>query len=305
MVKPPTAPRTNITRIFISPDEPRLRAGWRLSVHFLLLICSLLAFGIIGVPFILLFEGQEYTFRLVNQGIAIGGITLSVYLARRFVDRRSLRGLGLSLNPQAWRDLLVGFFIAGLMLGFIFGLEWAFGWLSYEGFTWEILSPRRVITETVTMFAIYLAVGWSEELLSRGYWLQNIEEGLDLDWALFISSTFFALAHIGNPGFSWIAMLGLLVAGYFLAFGYVRTRQLWLPIGLHIGWNFFEGTVFGFPVSGTDSFRLIIHTVKGPTIWTGGAFGPEAGLILLPGLVFGGVLIFWYTQRRRQPKTNP
>ena len=92
---------------------------------------------------------------------------------------------------------------------------------------------------------------------------------------------------------------GLTLAGLFLAFGYTQTRQLWLPIGLHIGWNFFEGTVFGFSVSGMDWPTLILQRPQGPELITGGAFGPEAGLIQLPALIIGGLLIYFYTRRRR------
>ena len=89
---------------------------------------------------------------------------------------------------------------------------------------------------------------------------------------------------------------------YFLLMAYLRTGQLWLSIGLHIGWNFFEGVVFGFPVSGLDIYRLIRHQIQGPEIWTGGAFGPEAGLIVLPALVIGAVLIYLYTRNRTTVK---
>jgi uncharacterized protein len=83
-----------------------------------------------------------------------------------------------------------------------------------------------------------------------------------------------------------------------MAFGYTRTRRLWLPIGLHIGWNFFEGPVFGFAVSGMGSFTLIRQAAAGRQVFTGGAFGPEAGLIVLPGLALGVLLIYWYTQEK-------
>jgi membrane protease YdiL (CAAX protease family) len=108
------------------------------------------------------------------------------------------------------------------------------------------------------------------------------------------------LAHSFNPNLSWQAFLGLFLSGLFLAYGYLRTRQLWLPIGLHLGWNFFEGNVFGFPVSGQYFYQLIRQTVSGPDIITGGAFGPEGGLILLPALLLGTVGIFWYTRNRNR-----
>ena len=96
-----------------------------------------------------------------------------------------------------------------------------------------------------------------------------------------------------------MAVAGIFLAGLFLAYGYLRTGQLWLSIGLHLGWNFFESAVFGFPVSGYDRPGLFHISVSGPEFWTGGAFGPEAGFIILPITLLGAVLIYLYTRHRK------
>jgi membrane protease YdiL (CAAX protease family) len=145
---------------------------------------------------------------------------------------------------------------------------------------------------------VYVAVAIQEETLFRGYYLQNLRDGLGMGWALLISSAIFGVAHLSNPEASPAAVLGILGAGLFLALGWLRTRQLWLPIGLHLGWNFFQGPVFGFPVSGTGSFRLIQQTVQGPIVLTGGPFGPEAGLVVFLGLFVGVILVLTYTRGR-------
>ena len=297
-----------ITTVFINPADDRLRAGWRLLVHFFILAASLVAFGVIVSPLFIWAERQGFSFLFINSLVALGGITISVILARRFVDQRSLVSLGLKINWKALGDLFFGFALTAAMMGLIYAIEWGAGWLTFDGFAWEFQNSGRVAREVLIMLAIYISVGWQEELVARGYWLQNLAEGLTrsgrsssrqgLDWAVFISSLFFSLAHYANPGFAWAPLLGLLVSGYFLAYAYIRTRSLWLPIGLHIGWNFFEGTVFGFQVSGTESYRLVLQTVKGPTLWTGGAFGPEAGLVLIPALLLGTLSIWWYTRSR-------
>ena len=134
--------------------------------------------------------------------------------------------------------------------------------------------------------------------MARGYWLQNIADGTNLPIAIFLSSLMFAALHLSNPNVSALAIVGLIGAGLFLAAGYVFTRQLWLPIGLHIGWNFFEGNIFGFRVSGLDTFRLITLRVNGPELWTGGAFGPEAGLIVFPAMLLGIGLMYGYSRLR-------
>jgi membrane protease YdiL (CAAX protease family) len=93
-------------------------------------------------------------------------------------------------------------------------------------------------------------------------------------------------------------VIGIFLAGLFFAFAYLRTKNLWLAIGLHIGWNLFLNAIFGFVVSGVDTPGLIRQTVDGPAIWTGGGFGPEAGLVLLPALAIGVGLVAWFTRDR-------
>lgn len=296
-----SAPRSFLARIFLTPTERRLRAGWRLLVHGLIFgLCMLILGG--GAGLLLVFSGNEALLnnQLVNQAIFLVALTLATYLARRFIDRRSFVSLGLNWNPQAVRDLVVGIFIPAVIMGAIFFVEWAAGWLEFRGFAWEFGPVSTVAATVPLMFFVFVLVGWNEELLSRGYWLQNMAEGVNLPFGVALSSLIFGLLHLGNPNATWVAALGVALAGVFLAYGYIRTRQLWLSIGLHIGWNFFENTVFGFPVSGLDTLGLLFHTNTGPEIITGGAFGPEAGLIVIPGMLLGAFLIHLYTRHRFQ-----
>ena len=132
-------------------------------------------------------------------------------------------------------------------------------------------------------------------MLSRGYHLQTLASGTNLFWGVLISSAIFSAFHLVNPYATLASAVGIFLAGLFLALGYLRTGQLWLSIGLHLGWNFFEGIVFGFPVSGIAMLPIIRISISGPMLWSGGAFGPEAGLIILPALLIGALLIVWYT----------
>ena len=282
--------------IFLSPDEARLRAGWRILTHLLIL---LLLGSLLSIPMLAL-ASLSPIFAFIGDGFLIGliGITLSIYIARRWLDKRSFRRLGLHWDSGAGRDLLVGILIPALMMALIFLAEWALGWLSFQGISGQA-GPSQA-PEIGYWAAAFLMVGFYEELLSRGYWLQNMADGLGLPVGVFLSSAIFAILHAANPGASIMSTLGILAAGYFLAYGYLRTGQLWLPIGLHIGWNFFQGPIFGFPVSGLETARLLIHIPVGPDLITGGAFGPEAGLILIPALALGAALIYAYTTNRQQ-----
>jgi uncharacterized protein len=294
----PRPERSLRARIFISPDEPRLRAGWRLVGQMAMLVCLLILFS---CPFLfILYQNPSADILfMVDKIVGIFAITGSVFLSRRIFDRRSITSLGLKLNPHFFLDILVGILIAGVMMGLIYFLEWSLGWLKFEGFIWQVKPAPQATLEIVFWLLLFAAVGWQEELLARGYWLQNLADGLNLFWGVLLSSVLFSLAHLMNPNVSWVAVLGLVFAGLFLAYGYLCTRQLWLPIGLHIGWNFFEGTIFGFQVSGlSDMPRLIHQTVQGPELVTGGLFGPEAGLVILPAMAFGVLLIYGYSRNR-------
>jgi membrane protease YdiL (CAAX protease family) len=263
--------------------------------------CSL---PLIFVPGVLNQVSITMTGMLASAAAGAIGITGASYLSRRFLDRRSFRSLGFGFDRHTIPDVVVGFLIPGVQLGLVLALQIAVGWTRWEGWAWDMSSTVAVASGLALSLAVFILVGYQEELLSRGYQLQNLVEGSGLRVALFISSAIFALLHLANPGSGWPSTLGLLAAGYFLAFGWVRTRRLWLSIGLHIGWNFFEGTVFGFPVSGLEPFTLAKHTVVGPAWATGGPFGPEAGLLMVPAYAVGIGLVLLYT-RRRVPSPGP
>jgi membrane protease YdiL (CAAX protease family) len=290
-----------ITSLFISPNERRLRALWRILGQLVLLFVFGFLFSI-ALGWLLFLDLPAQVNFLVQQVIAFFAITLSVYVARRFLDRRSFTSLGLVWGPHALQDLLVGFILPAFMMGFIFLTLWIAGWLNIEGFAWQVQPMSTILVDITLILLTFFLVGWSEELFSRGYQLQNISDGLNQFWGVVLSSLIFAALHYANPSFNInvLPFLGLIAAGLFLAYGYLASHQLWLPIGLHIGWNFFEGPFYGFPVSGLDTLRLIQHTVGGPGLISGGQFGPEGGLILLPALAIGSALIYLYTRRRNQ-----
>ncbi len=299
--------RSILQRIFISEDEPRLRAGWRLICHallyffFALLIVAVWGILIIAFKLAAPTDNIGNNLRSVNFAsiaLEVLVLTIATWIARRYLDRRSFISLGLSLRRTAWSDLIAGFSLSAFQFSLIYLTTTIMGWSQFQSWAWESEKLGTVIGETVLMFFLFFGVAYHEELLSRGYHLQNLAQGSNLPLAVWISSFIFSILHLSNPNVNGMAVLGLLAAGLFLAYGYVRTKSLWLPIGLHLGWNFFEGTIFGFPVSGMTDFSLIQQQINGPEWITGGSFGPEAGLLLLPTLLIGAYIIKIYTRKR-------
>lgn len=281
-----------LRRLFLR--EGRLRSGWRLLVYALLiLVCSL----VIGLPVTLcalfaLPAGAALP-PLVATALSYPGIWLATWLAQRFLSKAAFADLGFHRPPGWGSEMLFGVALgAGLMLA-IFALEAGLGWVQIVGFAWQEGLPNAVKALALGL-GLYIAVAFTEELMVRGYILQTLAEGLPLGLAVLLSSAIFGLLHISNPNASWVSTLNLIIAGIFLALGYTVTRRLWLPMGLHFGWNFFQGTILGFPVSGTESLTLIRQIENGPDVITGGAFGPEAGLTGLAASLIGiGLILAW------------
>ena len=161
--------RSLLAQIFLSPDETRLRAGWRLLIQTLLMFVFGIIFG--GIAILLgLLDLDSLGGQILNFLI----ITSSVYVARRWLDKRSFESLGLKLDRHTLLDILTGIGITFVQMGFIYALMLAFGWLTFEGFAWEFDPLNVVITNVLIFLITFIFVGWNEELLSRGYHLQTI-----------------------------------------------------------------------------------------------------------------------------------
>lgn len=284
---------------FLNPQDDRLRTGWRLLIHLAIFGAFELCLALPLAMGIWLGKWDLTLSLVVGQTAAMFSTTLSVILARRFLDKRTFSSLGLAWDVKAGQDLALGFLIAALMMTLVFGIEFIAGWARPEDISWHSKSLGLVLLEMLGWLGLFLSIGWSEELLSRGYQLVNLKESLGNWRAALITSLFFAALHAFNPGAHLNSFLGLTLSGMLFAFCAFRSGRLWLPIGLHVGWNFFEGSVFGFPVSGLEVPGLVKQAQNGPEVFTGGNFGPEAGLVLIPALVLGAALIYLATRRRQ------
>jgi membrane protease YdiL (CAAX protease family) len=185
-----------------------------------------------------------------------------------------------------------------LLMAFIFGVEWVLGWVRIEGFAWHRQPLRNLAGLLLGYASFYTFVAFNEEIAFRGYILQNLREEWGRVAALLVSSSLFALLHSLNPHFTPLALVGITLAGVVMAYGYFITRSLWLPIAFHFSWNFAQGPLFSFPVSGLESEGLLLlERGDSPSLITGGAFGPEGGLLGVIALLLG-LLLLWLWWRR-------
>lgn len=290
-----------IRTVFYNDDDRRLRAGWRLLLQALLMVVFVIGAGAFLLPTV----GGRLGEALASL-VGIGG---SVWLAAAMLDGRRLADFGLHLSRRWWADLGFGLALGVVFQAAIFGVEWALGWVEVVD-VFVVRRPEQpFLLAVLTPLTVFVAVGVYEELLARGYWLRNVAEGLGgvlgprgaLLTAWVVSSALFGLAHAFNPNATLVSTINLVAAGLFLGLGTVLTGSLAISIGLHVTWNFAEGILFGFPVSGQTAFataQVLAIEQHGPDVWTGGAFGPEAGLLTLVGMALGSAATVAWVRRR-------
>lgn len=138
----------------------------------------------------------------------------------------------------------------------------------------------------------------AEELAFRGYPFQRLVEAFGAWGAVLIMSALFGLAHVANPHSSFWAVTNTILVGVLLSVAYLRTRSLWLPWGIHFGWNAALGLGFGLPVSGLTDFAVAVHgRAAGPVWLTGGAYGLEGGALGTLSIAVGFLPLLWATRR--------
>ena len=219
------------------------------------------------------------------------GSFCALWLATKFIDRKPLMSIGLSIKDKA-NEMLVGLGFALAFIGGLFLLLWLLGAITITGYVG--FKPGVFFVSMMLFLAAF-----DEEIIFRGYVLNNMMDSSSRWVALAGSSALFALMHAGNPSVwsNWVPMTELFAAGFILGISYTFTKNLWFPTFFHFGWNFFQG-LFGFEISGinVDSWKMISHENTGnvPDIISGGAFGIEGSVITLSCTIICTYFIYKY-----------
>ena len=306
--------------MFWNGEENRLRTGWRIAAQVggwlvLLLVgqllVSLIFTTITGGPLSTAGPITRQIAAFVLQAVMPLAIVATVWLAGRHLDKRPFADFGLHLDRVWWKDLGFGLLLGAFLMTLVFLVELSAGWVEVSGFFVAREGGLPFFPGLILPILSTIGVGFGEELWIRGYILTNLAEGLRgkrfgktaaIALATLLQAGFFALLHVTNPNTSLVSTVNIFLAALLLALGYVLTGELGLPIGLHITWNLFQGNVFGFPVSGTGySVGTFVATEQsGPALWTGGPFGPEAGLVGVSAMALGVLLTLLWVRARSE-----
>jgi len=288
--------------------EPRIQNGFLRAIIFMPL--WLITMGLvttIGSVIVMTIAGVDTTNReameafynisfdspalLAITAFQVLGSFCALWLATKFIDRKPLMSIGLSVKDKA-NEMLVGLGFALAFIGGLFILLWLLGAITITGYVG--FKPGVFIVSMMLFLAAF-----DEELIFRGYILNSMMDSSSRWVALAGSSALFALMHAGNPSVwsNWVPMTELFAAGFILGISYTFTKNLWFPTFFHFGWNFFQG-LLGFEISGinVDSWKMISHENTGnvPDIISGGAFGIEGSVITLSCTIICTYFIYKY-----------
>ncbi|MBS1917177.1 MAG: CPBP family intramembrane metalloprotease [Bacteroidetes bacterium] len=225
--------------------------------------------------------------------IALIASWLVVFLFRKIIDRKSFASLGFERQGYA-SDAISGFFLALTILGAGSLILFASGHLQ-----WVDIDPD--INHLFISAGILMMVAFSEEIVFRGYILNNLMESFNKWVALLVSALLFAAMHFANDSYNFFAFINVLLAGVLLGINYIYTKNLWFAIFFHFAWNFFEGPVLGYKVSGLSLPSILQPELHGDEMITGGSFGFEGSIIGIALLLFAIFIVYFVYEKKFRP----
>jgi membrane protease YdiL (CAAX protease family) len=285
----------------MAADSPVIKQGWLRALLLLLafIACSLLAgviasFAVIAPSFssITKTPQADLILQIVILSLFISAV-LSIALTvifRRFIDRRSVKSMGFYWRPYQ-PHAITGFCLGVALLG-------AGTLVLYGTKNLDWTDAHFKAGDFFTGLALMVLIAFTEEMVFRGYILNNLMESMNKWAALAVSAALFTIAHGTNPGITSVALVNLLLAGLLLGINYIYTRNIWFAIFFHFSWNFLQGPVLGYEVSGLPLQGVLQPALQGPWWLTGGVFGLEGSFIIT--CLFMAALLLLYAAYEKQ-----
>ena len=280
-----------------TPQEPKKTQGWLNVLKFIIpylifvAVFQLLGMLIAGVDIMHMKEMNQTPLQMTIVSVfSLAGTLLVIWLFMRYIDKKPFVSLGFSKQFML-RDILLGILVGIVLMLTGFGLLLAMGELSIE-------SIQFSFSNFLLNLLLFSCVAVTEEVMTRGYILSNLMASMNKFIALAISSLIFSLLHLANPNVTFLSLSNIFMAGVILGIPYIINRRLWFPIALHLSWNFMQGPVLGYKVSGITTSTIITTQYPAESIWNGGTFGFEGSLPSLILLIVASVGMYFYYRKK-------
>lgn len=215
----------------------------------------------------------------------------------KVIEKNSLSTLGF-VKRNCLKYLGWGILLSLLQMGMI-ALVYQVGGIGTFELNELSLEPILFI---LGLFPFWLLQGGTEEVATRGWLLTRIAARTNLPLAIAISSSLFGILHMGNAGVTFLSVLNIILDGVLAGLLFIYTDSIWLVVAQHGTWNYVQGNLLGFQVSGTGADASIFSFTMGdgPDWLTGGAFGAEGSIITTLVLLVSLVIVYRLGERKEK-----
>jgi len=290
-------------KIFVNKNK-QVRSGWKI---FITLLTFFLAANILSTIIAVIFtiitmisagtgtDLQELiltvmsnkTLEFIMQIVQCVCMILAVLLFWKVFDKKPLKKLGFTSPIVNLKDLIYGLVFGALSITVVFIVLLQTNQITLV----NSISQPNVSWFLISDLVLFVFVGINEELFSRGYCMSVLKQTNSV-WAMvLVSSVVFSVIHALNPNINTVGFLNIFLVGILFAFMFLKRGNLWMPIGYHITWNYFQGSIFGFKVSGQTTNGLYQLDLPFENYINGGAFGPEAGVVTTGVIILGVIIV--------------
>ena len=285
-----------VRRVFYNRLE--LRSGWRLLIFLIIVIALINAGNFILRP--LLHGADEITSFLVREAMDFLVFLFASWVMGR-IEGRTIADYGLP-----WRRMFLTQFWQGAAIGFaaITGLLLVLRAVGAVHFSGPALHGMEIGQWAIIWALVFILVALREEFRARGYALFTISAGIGFWPAAILSAAFFGYSHHGNSGEDWIGLFNVGLFGLLACLLLRRTGNLWMPIGLHMAFDWGETYFYGVANSGNVlPGHLLSSTSSGPAWLSGGSVGPEGSVLCTLLLVVVSLICATWLKRVNYPSS--
>jgi len=282
--------------LFIN-DQDQLRSGWRVAAFlaafvFFAAILAVIVQTILAALDIHL-ETRPVPYLVTHSFASLILAILLGWLFGKFLENLPFRALGAAFTNRWLLNLIAGLIVGSLTIGIAVFAAYALGGLRFE---WNREQTSTILNSLMVSLAVFGVAAAFEEALFRGYILQTLARAGYAWLAISLTSVVFGAVHLANPDASLVSTLNTILAGVWFSLAYLKTRDLWFVWGLHLTWNWVQGSVFGIEVSGLrtiSAYPILNEVDSGPTWLTGETYGIEGGLACTIALALSMVFIHY------------
>lgn len=283
---------------FLFNNNGILRSGWRASIFLFFFILTAAILGLLSTSVldnvgVTTASAPRIYFFVYGVASLIPAVIIG-WLCGRYLEKVPFEALGISFSGWWLWNLAMGSLAGVATLSLAVLIAFVFGGLSFELNTDPIAHIGLGLAGSLAVLAVGAAF---EEVLFRGYLLQTFMRS-NLAWlAILVTSLFFGLVHSGNPNATIFSVSNTILAGVWFSVAYLRTKELWFVTGLHLMWNWTQGSVYGIEISGLTEITpvsILREVDSGPTWLTGETYGIEGGIACTIALLISiGAIYLW------------